>query len=581
MWNFLTRGRGETEGYSNGSLAEYKGNPLQALAREICQNSLDASDGSGQPVIVEFENTYMNIDDFPGMIGMRDIIASCAAFWKGKGDINTISFLNRAQRCFKSVTSKFHVLRISDYNTTGVKGAFSEEDITPWGSLVKGNSFSVKADEKNAAGSYGIGKAAPFVSSYFQTVFYRTYDVEGVRAALGVARLMAHESVFPVPDGEDPVRRSVGYFGADEFGRPAPGFEELDKLNVRSSYGTDLFIPAFTGATSDDSWIRDILKEVLDNFLYSIYSGKLEIRIGKRTLNKNSLSAMLELFGSKDARIFYSVIQNNPSVQESTRRFYGLGTLRLRLLFGNDLNKKILVVRNSGMRIAKIPSLPRMISYTGFLELQSPNLNQYFRGMENPSHNAWEPKRHENPKEAKEYKEEVENWVIDQITEKLMELSGDESIVDVGDCFNYDDNSGLPSDNRRVEKILDETDRVETETFIPQLPSGKKISIRDEGRAQNTRKTRGREDPGGSSIGHRHRTGKKQGGQPVGRKVTRDPEGLDSVIIGEGGAPREVPIAVRIIRLGNGTNKLIYTADEDIALGRIEIRCGKRLYRNS
>ena len=45
-WEFPSRGYAETEGFSNAGLAEFRGNPLQALAREICQNSLDAADGS-------------------------------------------------------------------------------------------------------------------------------------------------------------------------------------------------------------------------------------------------------------------------------------------------------------------------------------------------------------------------------------------------------------------------------------------------------------------------------------------------------------------------------------------------------
>lgn len=571
MWSFLSRGHGETEGFSNGSLAEFKGNPLQALAREICQNSLDAADGSGKPVIVEFKSEKMSMDAFPGMDSMRDVIKACQKFWKSKGDVNTITFLNKANDCFKSTSGKFTVLRISDYNTTGVRGAFSDEDITPWGGLVKGNSFSVKVDERNAAGSYGIGKAAPFVSSYFQTVFYRTYDIDGVRAALGVARLMAHESIAEVPTGEDPVRRSVGYFGADSFGRPAECFPELDALNKRESFGTDLFIPGFTGTSLDNTWVKDILKEIAENFLYSIYSGKLEIRIENSTLNKSNLWNMLGFIGSKDAKIFYEVLRDNPKVVEMTRPFYGLGTLRLRLLYDVDLNKKILVVRNSGMKIARITSLPRMISYTGFLELQGSGLNEFFRGMENPSHNAWEPKRHGNPVKAKQYKEEVESWVIEKITEKLIELSGEESVINVGDCFNYEDGDQFASDKRTIEKITDKTSQVDTETYVPQLPKSGKISIRDEGNARNTRKTRGREDPNGTSTGHRHRTGTKPGGQPTGRKVTPDPTGIDTVNVGEGGMPHEVFVTARIIRQTNGCHKLIYTAENNITLGHIEI----------
>ena len=49
-WNFPSRDNGQIEGFSNPGLAWFKGDPLQALAREICQNSLDAVDDEEEPV---------------------------------------------------------------------------------------------------------------------------------------------------------------------------------------------------------------------------------------------------------------------------------------------------------------------------------------------------------------------------------------------------------------------------------------------------------------------------------------------------------------------------------------------------
>ena len=92
-WEFPSRGYAETEGFSNAGLAEFRGNPLQALAREICQNSLDAADGSGEPVRVEFHQTFMEMDRFPGMDQMKAIIESCQKFWGTEGDANTKNFL--------------------------------------------------------------------------------------------------------------------------------------------------------------------------------------------------------------------------------------------------------------------------------------------------------------------------------------------------------------------------------------------------------------------------------------------------------------------------------------------------------
>ena len=88
-WYFPSRGGAETEGFSNAGLAEFRGNPLQALAREICQNSLDAADGSGNPVRVEFHESFMEMDKFPGMSQMKHILDACNEFWGKDGDANT------------------------------------------------------------------------------------------------------------------------------------------------------------------------------------------------------------------------------------------------------------------------------------------------------------------------------------------------------------------------------------------------------------------------------------------------------------------------------------------------------------
>ncbi|MDU7240420.1 hypothetical protein [Clostridium sp.] len=568
-WKFPSRDYAATEGFSDAGLAEFKGNPLQALAREICQNSLDAADGTGRPVRVEFHKAFMKIDKFPGMDSLKDVIDSCQEFWGQEGDSNTKSFLARAKRDLNE--KKFFVLRISDFNTKGVQGAFSENNITPWGSLVKGNAFSVKSDEKNAAGSFGIGKAAPFVSSSFQTVFYRTFDKDNVKAALGVSRLMAHKiSLSQCKEAEDPVRRSVGYYGEDKYNKPAKFIVELDEIYQRVEHGTDLFIPGFCYSTSDEEWIKKILVEIVDNFLYSIYSGKLEVVVNSRKLNKSNLSDMLDYLGNaaKNAKIFYEVIrEDNKEVIEITKQFHNLGSLRLKLLYKNDLNKNILVVRNSGMKIAKIPSLPRGISYTGFFELQSDGLNEFFRGMENPKHNAWEPKRHSDPKKASKYKEEVEDWIKQTINEKLIEISGEESIIDVGNCFNYGESGNKNKDERKKELIID---TVKSIKIIEEEPQKKKFKVSDIGgnigQNGNSRKAGTIDDKGGK-IGHRHRSGTHSSASPTGRRGSENSSGIDQIYTGK----REVYVSARIISRGNGMNKLIFTTEENIELCEIEI----------
>lgn len=561
-WFFPTRGYGETEGLSNPGIEMFKGEPIRAMAREICQNSLDAAVcGTGKPVRVEFEKNFIPVTDFPGMEAMRDILEKCRDFWKDQNDNKTERFIKEAAREIAE-GEKIFVLRVSDYNTTGLKGAFSEEKITPWKSLVQGNAFSVKNTD-SAAGSYGIGKAAPFVVSKLQTVFYRTYDEDGERAAQGVTHLVAFEDKEMALQGEDSVRRSTGYYGDGVENRPFKSIKKLDEINRRTEPGTDLFIPAFS---IKDKWENEIVSEILENFLYSIYSEQLEVIVDKMVLNKNTMEGYVKklLPKTKHAAAFYEVISED-NVTEEIKKFYLGGNLRLRLLYKNDMNKKILVVRNSGMKIAEIARLPKGISYTGFLEIQGEKLNAFFREMENPQHNQWEPKRHRDPETAKKYKKEVEEWVKEMINSKIKEICGDEVDIDVGEYFNSKENE--KPDASSDEKREGFFDSVKNMQIMQENEKSRKRKVRnDEGRSENDMVS-GIIDDEGDQIGHRHRSGSRSNVQPTGRRGFSEGNGPDKVYNDMG----QVPISVRIINKGNGIKRMVFYTDEDISTGELEI----------
>ena len=268
-WSFPSRNNGQIEGFSNPGLAWFKGDPLQALAREICQNSLDAVDEESEPVKVEFKREFIQTMNFPGTSELLSIIRKCDEFWKSSHNENIEEFTNRAIKVLKN--DNMFVLRVSDFNTIGLQGAFDTDSITPWVGLVKSTGVNVKSNAV-AAGSYGIGKAAAFVNSDLQTVFYRTKDLEGNVAAQGVANLMAFSDESY--GDEDPVRRATGFYGNPDKNVPVEKLEQLDAIYKRNAVGTDLFIPGFHWVTQGSkSWVEIMVGEILENFLMSIHYG--------------------------------------------------------------------------------------------------------------------------------------------------------------------------------------------------------------------------------------------------------------------------------------------------------------------
>lgn len=559
-WSFPSRNNGQIEGFSNPGLAWFKGDPLQALAREICQNSLDAVDEESEPVKVEFKREFIQTMNFPGTSELLSIIRKCDEFWKSSHNENIEEFTNRAIKVLKN--DKMFVLRVSDFNTIGLQGAFDTDSITPWVGLVKSTGVNVKSNAV-AAGSYGIGKAAAFVNSDLQTVFYRTKDLEGNVAAQGVANLMAFSDESY--GDEDPVRRATGFYGNPDKNVPVEKLEQLDEIYKRNAVGTDLFIPGFHWVTQGSkSWVEIMVGEILENFLMSIHYGQLCVQIENEIIDKNHLNTAIarNQKSAKNAYCFNKVLTAKPEdVIEEVLDFHGLGQLRLRLLYANDMNKKILVVRKSGMKIADIKGLPKGISYTGILELKGDSLNKFFRKMENPQHNSWDPQRHDNPDLAKQYKKEVEDWVKDTICKKLEESSGEETVIDVGDCFNTSAHTEDDGKGETQEKLLDTTKSVEIS-----FRKTKHTSSNSSASGGGKNKVKGDTSQGGSLVGTRTPSG-KNGGTKKGRPGKKDNEGRDTVYSGM----KAANVSARVITRGAGNNRLIVTASEDLAYAEIEI----------
>lgn len=564
-WSFPSRNNGDIEGFSNPALEWFKGSPLRALAREVCQNSLDAQYEEDEPVRIEFKKEFISTSSFPGMTGLQNILLKCRSFWPEEGNEKTHTFINTALRDLRD--GKICVLRVSDFNTKGLEGPYSSHGITPWVSLVKGTAFSVKTSGKTAAGSYGIGKAAPFINSKYQTVFYRTKNIAGETAVQGVAHLMSFSDESY--GDEDPIRRSVGYFGETTGNIAVPSMPELDRLYSRTAVGTDLFVPGFNFVVDGkNDWVNQMIGEILENFLMAIEYKNLVVTIEGQDITKDTVRYAIARNQkyAKDAYYFNKILMAEPEkIVDEDYNFHGMGMLRLRLLYANDLNKKILVVRKSGMKISEIKGLPKGISYTGILELQGERLNAFFREMENPTHDKWEPNRHSNPSLAKQYKTEVEDWVKSVIRQKVEEMSGAEVLIDTGNLFNTaGKNEPTPSDDDsdapKKENVIDTAKNVEI------VINPKKTTSVSGAGGSGSRKVSGTIDDIGKLSGHRHRDGERPQ-KPTGRKGREDQGGQDSVFSGM----TYINVSARVISVGGGVNRLICIPEKNLSYGEVQV----------
>ena len=166
---------GTPDGFNDGGIAEFTSTKYDGLAREILQNSIDAKIENDEPVKVVFEQVEYDMSLFPDYDGLMDTVNKCIDFIKddiGNKSIKKLQLIKSYLEFCKQRNS-FIVLKVSDYNTSGLSGA-DKKFGTTWSNLVRISGNSNK--KVGSGGSFGIGKYAPFVFSHIRSIIYSTKD---------------------------------------------------------------------------------------------------------------------------------------------------------------------------------------------------------------------------------------------------------------------------------------------------------------------------------------------------------------------------------------------------------------------
>lgn len=446
FWYFPSNDHGENKGINDSGVAHFRGTPLKSLAREICQNSLDVA--TGKTVRVDFSNFSIPTTSVPGADILKGTFEKCLAYWDGQKAKTTKDFFKNAYE--KISEENISVLRISDFMTKGLTGSQKTNDInTDWMRLTKSSGVSDKKGP--AGGSFGIGKFAPFACSDFSTVFYNTYDVEGVCAYQGVSRLVTFER-----DDEE-TTQGIGYYGN---AKNTPVFEtlNLDPNFDRDpgDYGTDVYVLGYRFAQSD--WETDIVISILDSFLGAIWCDKLIVNVGSIKIDKSTLSELMEVYAEELTNTYveeyYKVLTSEDTVWFETNHL-GLGKIRLGyLLNGNDFHRKVAMIRQTGMKIKDGDRINGFISFAGVLFIEGDEINEKLRTLENPEHTEWQPERAARPLEARQLIKSINDY-LKKCLEELVEQGAQNEIDAVGVANFIPDSPEEENDTNRSESITD------------------------------------------------------------------------------------------------------------------------------
>lgn len=412
-WRFPLRNGGTIQGFNDSGIATYKGAELyNNLAREICQNSLDAKDEGKENVLVKFSLKTLKKSDYDAISDFDQIIDACEDYF-GTGDSKFDTFVQGAKHLLARET--VDLLIISDYNTTGLTGAKDINNMkTVWTALTSSNGVTNKSS-KSSGGSYGIGKSAPFACSALRTVFYNTFAKDGVKAFQGVSRLVTHKNC----DGED--TQGDGYYQNKNNFQP---IYDNDSCNIRdifkrTEFGTDVIILGFN---NDGNWQDIMSRAIIRNFFYAIHKGSLVVDIDGKMINTFTLPGLIKKYAEEEnencdlkkditfVKQFYETITTPDKIYKTS--LIEENDFVLYLKKDDSFSKTIAEMRSIGM-LVRTRNRNILSRFAAVVIAEGEKINKLLKSIEPPKHDEWDPELLENPKdiiEAEKIRKKLISW---------------------------------------------------------------------------------------------------------------------------------------------------------------------------
>lgn len=435
-WHFPPTGGAEAAGWNHSGIAIFSGHPLDSLAREAIQNSVDAPARLGEPVDVSFELKTLPREEFFGRAELADAISACLV--SDDEDEKAHAALRVAQRMLSEESVTF--LHVSDRNTTGLRGK-------RWNTLLKRPGTSYK-DRPGTGGSQGIGKYSPFAVSPLRTIFYWTrYDEENESVELfqGKTILMAHER-------EEREVQGTGFFGFRDGCRELRDGDVPNKIRatengIGEGNGTSIWIAGFAAGRD---WQRRIGRSVVANYFTAIQRGLLTVTIDPEgmpvqddwtlQINAETLGDWFEYLAGDDAassedaealqeaRFFWELLRAGPPTVIKDPPDQDLGAPQLWITASDDpavedLPNKVALIRGTGMLITarqnRIGNFRNLRDYGAvcLFDHSDEAANEFLKGMEGPQHNQFEPERMDDPDPGHRALERLRTWIRDQLGE--------------------------------------------------------------------------------------------------------------------------------------------------------------------
>lgn len=430
-WYFPRNDGGEEQGLNDAGIETFR--TESSLAREVIQNSLDAVRAPELPVTIVFAKMSLGSSELPGRERLqrvfelaRDYVAQQCKTQEQRNQ-NRVPFLERAVQLLRGKSIPF--LRISDFNTTGLRGD-EADGMSAWTRLIRKQGAS--SVHGAGGGTFGIGQRAPYASSELRTVFYST-------RADGINRFIGKSIICSFKDDDGEVYRNIGFWGAATNRSVASVTgNDVPPPFRRSEPGLDLYVAGF----NDEGWPDSTLDAVLVNAFAAIEHGRLVVKVedgaSSTTVDRESIldlmaaraegapgparSALLRSIG------YVKALRSQVQIKKTLQR---CGQVSLFVHRDPEASNKIAYMRRP--RILVYERAKNLLpGYAAVFLCDNDAGNAALGRLEDPTHRAWKASRDRGG-------QGLINEVQDFVAESLRELAdqGSDDEEDVPDLFHF------------------------------------------------------------------------------------------------------------------------------------------------
>lgn len=472
---FSDLGASDKVGVNDVGIGVFKKKPYIGLTKEILQNSTDAPNRQlpeGTPVRVRFELIYIDRDNIPDVDRLNSAIHKCYEYYPSGDDGAKLKRIQDAADKYLSKPGKVPVLKISDYNTTGLCGVLAEKG-SNWSGLVRERSATNKSS--SSSGAFGVGKFAPFTFSSLRTVFYSTRTVDGETAFQGKALLTTFKE-------GDVLKHNIGLF-ADSTSSNFDAVLSVDDIAPafrRDEIGTDIFVLGFE---KEADWMEQSAISVIEYFFYSIYKGNLAVEIAEGDkvirINQENLGEMIGIFHAYceehmkndvtfqfTAPLYWKLLTDPHKAIKAPFIYNGnaMGEYELYLLTGDDVaDKKVLEMRQAGMKIREDTAFRIQMNFTGIFiatgvgavsDDPKDNISSFLRKCENQAHDDWAADEYPEEKEkAKAIINKIHSIILEAVKREMPDFG--KGSVDAFGLSEYLPNEESDDDKKEEKAFAD------------------------------------------------------------------------------------------------------------------------------